>query len=326
MATPSIPKLLLALHAAYLHASIVPLPFYERLHFALVSGLIQEGLMPPGAIVDVGANTGDATCFYARLDQNRTVIAMETSQYNIRLIRRQARCGHNVAIVHAGIGSHNGVMHPQGSNRDLAMQLRSSDSAFPICRLDSLFGLAPFEKVDVLQRLKGRTFAGKQLGFFHLDVEGAEEQALRGSRALIARDQPIIIAEVTPQPDNNETLAVAVTVVRMLQEMDYLVLLIDEVCGIEHFCRNALCLPRSRLGVLIKSAVLDIAVATAALRLVRKPKDLLDMPATKFTYKGAVIAKRQYRRAERLITRPTGLWNVGESLDSFSDLVAAFKW
>ena len=178
-------------------------------------------------------------------------------------------------------------MHPQGSKKDLAMQLRSSDSAFPICRLDSLFGLAPFEKVDVLQRLKGRTFAGKQLGFFHLDVEGAEERA-----------------DVAAQCPRSAAL---------------------EVCGIGHFCRNALCLPRSRLGVLVKSAVLDIAVATAALRLVRKPKDLLDMPATKFTYKGAVIAKRQYRRAERLITRPTGLWNVGESLDSCSDLVAAFK-
>ena len=48
--------------------------------------------------------------------------------------------------------------------------------------------------------LKGRTFAEKRLGFFHLDVEGAEEQALCGSRALIARDQPIIIVEVTAPP------------------------------------------------------------------------------------------------------------------------------
>ena len=58
---------------------VCPRPEYETLLTSLAGGLLREGTMPPGAIVDSGAFMGQWACWYACQDTRRTVYAIEVS-------------------------------------------------------------------------------------------------------------------------------------------------------------------------------------------------------------------------------------------------------
>ena len=158
-------------------------PGGEVLLHLLIAGLFRERYVPPGDVVDVGANDGEMTCFYASLDSARTVHALEPSQtgYN-RLVARYQHVK-NIAIMRAGLGRAEGFSTGSGNmssgmgDISLGFHRQRHETAFPIHRLDTLFG-------------SQGALAGRRLGFWHLDVEGYEMHALRGATDTWARDGP----------------------------------------------------------------------------------------------------------------------------------------
>ena len=84
-----------------------PIPNSEPLLVAIVRGLFAEGAMPPGSVVDAGANDGSEACVYAESSPDRVVHAVEPLKSNIAAIHR-LRKAVNLSNIHpllAGLGN-----------------------------------------------------------------------------------------------------------------------------------------------------------------------------------------------------------------------------
>ena len=64
-------------------------PRTERTLNSIVEGMFREDLMPPGSILDVGANDGQTACMLACFDRNRTVHAIDPSPVLVGKMRCQ---------------------------------------------------------------------------------------------------------------------------------------------------------------------------------------------------------------------------------------------
>ena len=128
------------------------------------------------AVVDVGANIGNHTAYFAR--RGARVIAVEANPDALPFLQRNVEpFSDRVTVWPVAAGSAPGrgrvVEHPTGQLGQMAFE---SDPAGPIemVTLDSID-----ERVAVLK----------------IDVEGGEESVLRGAIQLIRRSRPVIVVE-----------------------------------------------------------------------------------------------------------------------------------
>ena len=68
-------------------SSLCPLPNSELLLNTIVSGLLSEGRMPAGSVLDAGAHMGRWACYYATAARNRKVWALEPVATNVEHMR-----------------------------------------------------------------------------------------------------------------------------------------------------------------------------------------------------------------------------------------------
>ena len=202
--------------------------------------------MPPGSVVDAGANDGIEACIYAESSPDRLVHAIEPLKSNVALIHKLSR-EVNLSNIHplmAGLGNtttaplpHSQISRSTRRHRRLlsSSQVKSSShghSRFPMFRLDDLFA---------------RLWAGERLGFAHFDLEGFELFVLHGARETIRRDRPIFTAEVFVH--NRPRLTASVF--RYADgELGYRAFVVEEQCGIPADCRNALFVPKELVSPL----------------------------------------------------------------------------
>lgn len=234
------------------------LPLREVIINTIVSGLIRERIMPPGSIIDVGAHTGEWSCFYAGLDPGRSVHAIEPLAANADHIRRtySARFP-NIAVTHAGLGREETMRTaaPAGDRAGAMVMDMSRLQEVPQGAVEGVAGSSfPVHAVD-------RLFAREQVGFAHIDVEGSELEVLQGAQGVIRRDQPIFSIEVHMHKDQ----AFTGRLLDFVNGLGYHAYLVDEVCGLRVDCRNLLCLPASRMAVLKHSHTLLLAQASRRL-------------------------------------------------------------
>lgn len=224
-----------------------PMPATEGRFNRLVGGLFDESLVPAGAVLDAGANTGEFACFYAGLDTRREVHALDAGPQYVDRIRNHYAPPRipNLQAELRGLGSRTRLMNRRGGKgkgersaaggsastmpplcvggaghllptaRDL-----SEVRAVPVCRVDDLYALQP-------------------LGFAHWDVEGSELDVLQGARAVVRRDRPLFSVEVHVHEDTAYTSLLLKTV----RELGYDAHLVEERCGARADCRNFLCTP-----------------------------------------------------------------------------------
>lgn len=170
-------------------------PRCEVLLHAIICGLFSEQLMPPGSVLDVGANDDEMAAYYACLDPSRVVHALEPSLHLYNALRHTSGRTSNVAALRAGVSSTDHALYGTGTvgvtqeqrivRGILLVNSKLRDPPFPLYRVDSLFA-----------RDKPALFAGERVGLWHLDVDSHELEALRGAVATIRRDQPIFAAEL----------------------------------------------------------------------------------------------------------------------------------
>ena len=245
-------------------------PNAEVLLHLLIAGLFREQHVPPGDVLDVGANDGEMACFYASLDSARTVHALEPSQTGYDRLVTRFQDVKNVAIMRAGLGSDEGFSMGGGKMSagmqgiSLGFRRRKRETAFPIHRLDSLFG-------------SRGALAGRKLGFWHLDVEGYEMHALRGATDTLARDQPMLAVEVHVHGNQSFTTEL----VSALLGMGYKLSVVDEVCG-RLDCRNLLAAPAHLADSWMKTSTsYQLALVSGATFPIRTADELFQLtPST----------------------------------------------
>lgn len=145
-------------------------------------------------VVDIGANTGYFTLLAARANEHSEVLAFEPvplvfdrlSEHIVRngledrITARQAAVGDQDGQIQLSVPKHGA---PVGATLDLSKRLRQESEVIevPICTLDA--AAADLEALDVLK----------------IDVEGCEDQVLRGGEQTIRKWRPTIFIEALPE-------------------------------------------------------------------------------------------------------------------------------
>ncbi|KAL1528986.1 hypothetical protein AB1Y20_010307 [Prymnesium parvum] len=239
---------------------VCPTPASELLFNSIVLGLLVEGKVPAGSVVDAGANSGEWACMYAEAQPSRPVHAIDPLAFNIKIISRKFQKRFpNLHPRVGGLGDETVTIVPPARPRGgRAASLESHNmgtvwrdeapapaTAFTMLRLDDLF-------------------ANETLGFAHLDVEGGELAALRGGARVIRRDRsavPVLTVELHVHQDPAYTHKL----LSFLKSLQYSVLLVEEVCGERYDCRNLLALPEGSRSRFHTSQVLRVAAASERL-------------------------------------------------------------
>ena len=223
-------------------------PSTEVLLMALLRGLLRERVLPPGAIIDAGANTGYEACQLAAAAPERTVHAVDPDSANVRSIATLGKMHNltNLRPLRGGLGEKSALIHMR----------TSSSSGFGLKRADARGGLLQIHSIDDL-------FAGSRgaLALAHFDLEGMELDVLNGASLTLARDRPVFTVEMHPHVGRNASLAL----LRRIDALGYRAFIIEEVCGFPFDCRNVLCLPAERQAIFANSPVLDTLVASRRL-------------------------------------------------------------
>ena len=230
----------------------------------IVTGLLAEGLVPAGAILDAGSNDGWEACTYAQLAPNRTVHTLDPLYSNYRWVSAMYKALSNLRVYHAVLGNVSAdaailtqawrsvynARAPAGKGVDSAqlavvgepgthtgspprsiagrggveVSARRRREFFRMYRVDELF----FER-------------GLGLGFAHFDVEMGEMAVVQGAASTLLRDRSVFTTEVHLDLDRGYGR-------RLLEEirrLGYDSYAFDERCGARHDCRNLLNLPRN---------------------------------------------------------------------------------
>ena len=251
-----------------------PIPTTEPLLVAIVRGLFAEGAIPPGSVVDAGANDGTEACVYAESSPDRVVHAVEPLKSNIAAIHRLRRAV-NMSNIHplmAGLGNASTAVipaeepqaQPIGPRPDAAQlrRRRRRRRLLSNTQITASSRVHPHFSVYRLDDLFAATWADERLGFAHFDLEGFELSVLQGARKTIERDRPIFTAEIFVH--NRPRLTAAV--LRFAEvELAYRAYVVEEQCGIPADCRNALFVPKELVPLLRRSPTLDIAANSGVL-------------------------------------------------------------
>jgi FkbM family methyltransferase len=148
-------------------------------------------------VIHAGGNCGVWSKIYSPLFKE--VVTFEPNDINFECFKRNVD-EQNVTIYKAGLSDKEGFCKSVDGDGDKnygALQIEEADEGIPMMTIDSL-NLNP----DLIQ----------------LDVEGFEENAIRGARNTIMRSRPIIIIEQKKLAKNGMNDA---EIARMIQRMGY---------------------------------------------------------------------------------------------------------
>jgi FkbM family methyltransferase len=234
-------------------------PSVELVFNGILAGLLLEGRIPPGSLIDAGANSGEWTCLMAPLDRTRIVHAIDPLRANVAHVTSHARRCKNVRAAHHGLGARRERVDPgptdtaraghqiqQGQLMRRVADGTGSQGAFDVYTVDDLFA---------------RNYTGEQLGLAHFDVEGMDMAVVEGARQTILKDRPVFTVELTVHKDAQLTQKF----MALLSTLDYDSYLVEEVCGDRVDCRNLINIPRSRTHEFMHSPTLDMATAARKL-------------------------------------------------------------
>lgn len=200
-------------------------PTKEALLRKLVFQLLQNGgLDPKRSIVDIGCWLGDNAIVWAmRLGEHGgRVIAIDPSRRNLDFVGKLARLNQcdNLELVEAVCADRTG--------REVAFDGHITHAAFR----DKQAGDGSVHLTTTLDEIVGTARHG-DISLLHVDVEGFEEQVIRGAEAILAASRPVVIFEQHISSENHLPLTV------YLQGHGYAVFMINEVlpaCRLD--CRN----------------------------------------------------------------------------------------
>lgn len=257
-------------------------PDNEPILNAIVAGLLNEGRLAPGTIVDAGAFDGSWALWAAARWPRRTVRAVDPLESNVNAIA--ARAPPNLMALGAALGRKPSTLfldsHAQARAKQSGYLLQAGARSSAWRHADSESADAESGSTDAnrdgrrqaqrsalqvrvrtLDDLFSSDWRGERLALLHLDVESAERDVLRGGINTLRRDMPVLTVEVHVHLKPPQTSAL----IRFLAANRYEVFLIEEICGMRADCRNLLCIHRGARRTLFGSDALDMAVSSRAM-------------------------------------------------------------
>eukprot|EP00966_Prymnesium_polylepis_P147288 3402173-Prymnesium_polylepis.1 len=273
-------------------------PMNELTFNSILHGLFNEGIIPAGGVLDVGANDGTTSCMLACFDARRTVHAVDPSP---ALVARMACTHPNMLKANMAISDRRGRVQMDAKATYLGKLTtgsavgngglpphRRAPRAPPPCRRLAQHG-AP--------RHRRATPARPQ-------VEGHERAALGGARGVLARDRPFLSVEVhLAQRRGGMSVTAAAALLRGLAAARYRAWVVEERCGVIADCRNLLCIPNELVATAIGSPTLTLAVRSGALRYV-------DAASIGHTPNGSEAAVRGWEDYTRFPAIPPDQWEA----------------
>ena len=171
-------------------SSAVPARYWKRRLFGALEPEMDwflSSIRPGSRIVDIGANVG-MYC-YAGLRAGHSVVAFEPLPGCARLLESFAKTHDKLAVHRAALGD-------RRETKTLFVPVRNGaqDTGWASFRPDAL-GDHHLVSVDVPVRQLDE-YALHDVGGIKIDVEGWELPVIRGSRATIARERPVLLIEI----------------------------------------------------------------------------------------------------------------------------------
>jgi FkbM family methyltransferase len=160
---------------------------YEETLTAILISHLRPGL----TVIDIGAHVGLHTLMFSRrVGPMGQVLAVEPSPASACLLRSHIMWNdcHNVEVIEAAVGDredqvgftfHPEATHPYGFANSLAYNTEGGAETVRMTTIDAIC-------------------AGRTPHLIKIDVEGAEQLALRGARETLARCSPILIVAIHP--------------------------------------------------------------------------------------------------------------------------------
>ena len=118
-------------------ATPCPAPFTELAFRSIIGTLLASDMLPPGSIIDAGANDGSDACFYAEAAPARTVHAIEPLRQNVLVMQQLAVGRPNLRAMQAGLGNRSGLVHPPPHLSQVGPGLRAQVTNFQNRRLSA---------------------------------------------------------------------------------------------------------------------------------------------------------------------------------------------
>jgi protein O-GlcNAc transferase len=141
---------------------------------------------PPNLILDVGANLGNHTVYWASVLGARQVLAFEPHPLNRPLLEANVAQLPNVRVVPYALGADAGAIHlnvnPANMGKVGAVAATSSESLYPV-------------EVRTLDAVLAEVAPETPVALIKVDVEGMELNVLRGAIATLTRWKPILLIE-----------------------------------------------------------------------------------------------------------------------------------
>lgn len=168
---------------------------YERYELEALEELIFPRMDRDGQAIDLGANIGNHSLFFAR--HFPRVVSLEPHPRTFKLLSCNADLVPNVIALNVGASdTETEVMVAQDLLNLGATSVRPSDRPIGLGSKPVNLKLVPIDSIPEIT-------SGQRVAFVKLDIEGHEEAALRGAVNLLRRDMPVVAMEVLPEDIEN---------------------------------------------------------------------------------------------------------------------------
>lgn len=152
--------------------------YFEISHLSLLRKYVKKNAV----ILDVGANLGNHTIFFAKECAANKIYAFEPTRKTFQILEENIRINHLDSIVVAM----NIALGAKDTKADIIVNVKDAGSNYVEENTDgnvimnTLDGLSLDDKID----------------FIKIDVEGFELEVLKGAKETIAKDHPDIFVEI----------------------------------------------------------------------------------------------------------------------------------
>lgn len=203
---------------------------YEAENFSL----LKQHIRPDSVVLDIGAHIGLFSVIAAKWSgAGAKIYAFEPAPSTHRVLERTIRMNRleaQIIPVNSAMGLHTGTIDffVSDNEADNSNSLVPYKSDRPLRRIPV--------KLDSVDHFVSEHAIGK-VDFIKMDVEGAEYDTLRGALQLMARDRPVVILAIHPEPilNRNDSLE---DIYAVLEQLPYHILLDGKPVSKAEFCAN----------------------------------------------------------------------------------------
>lgn len=157
--------------------------FLERDYFEIYHlTMLKEHIKRNAVILDIGANIGNHTIFFAKECNAKKIYSFEPTQKTFQILRENIRINHvdsMVVAMNIALGARDQKVDMVGDDRDSGSN-RVEECINGDTVMNTLDSLSINERIDLVK----------------IDVEGYEYEVLEGAEKTIVRDKPDIFIEI----------------------------------------------------------------------------------------------------------------------------------